>query len=59
MTLEGDKPTATTSSTSEDMALVGRTTNDDDSDSDDEPAVDIEDYTEEEDPVSSGRGERE
>ena len=45
MTLEGDKPTATTSSTSEDMALVGRATNDDDdSDSDDEPAMDIEDY---------------
>ena len=58
MTLEGDKPTATTSSTSEDMALVGRATNDDDdSDSDDEPAMDIEDYPEEEDPVSSGRGE--
>ncbi len=48
MTLEGDK--ATPASVTMPTQLVGRTQ--DDSDSDSEPAVDIDEYVEEEDPVS-------
>ena len=52
MKLEGEKGTAPTQPTST-LPLVGGATVDDDSDSDSEPAVDIDDFEEEEDPVIS------
>ena len=50
MKLEGEKEPAPTQPTTA-VPLVGGITVDDDSDSDSEPAVDIDDFEEEEDPV--------
>ena len=52
MKLDGDKESAPTPPTTT-MPLVGVGPIDDDSDSDSEPAVDMDDFTEEEDPVIS------
>ena len=51
MKLEGEKETTPQQPVSA-VPLVGGTTVQDDSDSDSEPAVDIDDFEEEEDPVS-------